>query len=307
LALFAFGVGCAPPRLSATRLDHAGDYLVSLDDQGETRTLQLHLPAQEHALAGRPLLIALHGGGSSGEEMAGVTGFSRLADREGFVAVYPDGMGGPHGMARAWNAGRCCTAAYFFGVDDVAFVDGLIDALVARLSLDAERVYLVGYSNGGALVQRAFALGRHRYAGVGLFGVTLRASGPAEAPVVDPTPRYPTRVALIHGREDPRVSYAGVERRSGRSLSFEQGARYYAGAGRCSHEGWWRTTHGGTVWAREYDNCANRGAVLAITLQGWGHEWPSLRNLGACLAPSHPLLRFDAAEAMWGWFVKQTN
>ena len=67
----------------------------------------------------RDLVVLLHGAGMNAPDMADVSGFLPLADRDGFVLVYPNGLGWP---LRDWNAGE----AYDNGVDDVAFLDTLV-------------------------------------------------------------------------------------------------------------------------------------------------------------------------------------
>ena len=66
-----------------------------------------------------PLVLVFHGGGGRASGIAPHTGFSRLAEREGFVVVYPDGLG------RRWNDGRGVAATH----DDVGFVRALLDTL----------------------------------------------------------------------------------------------------------------------------------------------------------------------------------
>ncbi|MDX1919711.1 MAG: hypothetical protein SFU25_03140, partial [Candidatus Caenarcaniphilales bacterium] len=60
----------------------------------------MHLPKNFTSAKTYPLLILLHGRGSNGQKMAGFTGFSSLADREQFIAVYPNAINFP----TLWNA-----------------------------------------------------------------------------------------------------------------------------------------------------------------------------------------------------------
>ena len=50
-----------------------------------------------------PLVIMLHGGGGNSENGLTMSGFNTLAEREGFVAVYPEGSG--KRRFKTWNAG----------------------------------------------------------------------------------------------------------------------------------------------------------------------------------------------------------
>lgn len=299
-ALLALVVSGCVPALADVALDQPGGYRVAIEDQGHTRTLELHLPPGARSARALPLVVALHGGGSSGAGLAQATGFDRIADREKIVVVYPDGLGGPHGMGRSWNVGRCCSLAHFLGVDDVAFIEALLDALTARLPIDRSRVYLVGYSNGGSLAQLAAATKSKRFAALGLYGATLPGSGAHRAPQIDlPRADHPLSVILVHALADPRVPYLG----SDGDVSFLQGGQFYAVSGRCTERLAPERRHRGTVWARRYRGCDGNAEIDMLSLRGWDHEWPSRERVVACWGEHHPLGRFDAAEAMWRFFA----
>jgi len=75
------------------------------------------------------------------------------ADREGFVAVYPNGTGRGT-RALTWNAGGCCAYAERNNIDDVGFTKALLDDLTSRVHIDRTRVYATGISNGGMMAFR---------------------------------------------------------------------------------------------------------------------------------------------------------
>src|SRR5215831_5938057 len=77
-----------------------------------------------------------------------------LADREGFLAVYPYGTGVMKAKLLTWNAGPCCGYAQKNKIDDVAFVAALLDDLAARVDYDRARVYATGHSNGAMMAYR---------------------------------------------------------------------------------------------------------------------------------------------------------
>ena len=82
-----------------------GDHTLTLDTPEGQRQVFLHAP--RGAYKPRPLVIALHGAGETGNEFASDTGFSRLADREGFLVAYPS-AGGPNSF---WNISGQAPAA----------------------------------------------------------------------------------------------------------------------------------------------------------------------------------------------------
>lgn len=111
------------------------------------RTYRLHVPAGLPA-GPAPLVVALHSALSSGAVMELLSRLDLVADREKFLVVYPDGE--PAG-ARVWNAGDCCNRSRS---DDVGFLVGLIDHLVATQRADRARVYVTGISNGAMMAYR---------------------------------------------------------------------------------------------------------------------------------------------------------
>ena len=64
----------------------------------------------------------------------------------------------------AWNAGGCCGTATdvaatlntsITATDDIGYLKEMMDTLVSNYNIDEKRIYLTGWSNGAALVDRA--------------------------------------------------------------------------------------------------------------------------------------------------------
>lgn len=249
----------------------------------------------------RPLVVALHGGVSSGEEMEAVTGFSRIADREGFVVAYPDAIGVPLiGVLRAWNDGVCCGQAHTLGISDVDFVTRLLDVLRTRFPIDGRRIYLVGYSNGGALAYRLADEAWRTIAAVGIYASAPEATGTLQSTVFSLRRVQHASLMAIHSIDDPRIAYAGTERWGVVNPPFLATGRFWADALGCRRPVP-RQDRGG--YLRDGDEECDAGtAVELLSLKGWTHEWAGPANLSAPDAP--PALRdFDAAEQMWRFFA----
>jgi polyhydroxybutyrate depolymerase len=112
---------------------------------GKERTFRLIVPSTsgEEAL---PLVIGLHYYPGSGRGFENLTGFSALAEREGFLIAYPDGLND------AFNALMCCG-----GEDDVGFIRAMIDKIASEHKVDRRRIYATGISNGGDMTFRLAA------------------------------------------------------------------------------------------------------------------------------------------------------
>jgi len=103
-----------------------GDHAVTLKHGGRDRRAIVHVPPRASEKAQLVVLLNFHGGGGHGANQQEYSLMDRLADREAFLAVYPDGTGRFGKRLLTWNAGTCCAYAALNNVDDVGFVRALI-------------------------------------------------------------------------------------------------------------------------------------------------------------------------------------
>ncbi|MET0342955.1 MAG: hypothetical protein ABW252_18255 [Polyangiales bacterium] len=95
-----------------------------------------------------PLVFSPHGFTMSGEQMYDITGWVQLADKEGFIAIFPDGGPG----VGPWNVGLgICGAGAFVngGNNDQEFVNQMIEFAENDRCVDREHVFMSGFSMGG--------------------------------------------------------------------------------------------------------------------------------------------------------------
>ena len=200
LALAALVVLLAAGNRGAAALA-PGDHEFTLSHGQLRRSYIVHVPPQ--AGSGRPLpaVLNFHGGGAHARAQKDYSRMDRTADREGFIAVYPNGSGGIGGRLLTWNAGACCGWAAASRVDDVGFAVAVLDDLAGRVSLDRERIYATGLSNGSMMAYRLAAEASHRIAAVA--GVAGAMTLPRFAPALS------VPVMHIHSVDDPRALYNG--------------------------------------------------------------------------------------------------
>jgi len=150
-----------------------------------------------------PVLLAFHGGTGWGKQFERNSGFDELAEANGFLVVYPDGVGtGANEVTnRTWNGGDCCGAAARNNIDDVAFVAQLLNTLEADYDVDTTRVFATGHSNGGILSYRLACELSDRIVAVGLQAGTLGVAGCA--------PNNPVSLLHIHGEADTNLPIDG--------------------------------------------------------------------------------------------------
>lgn len=221
--------------------------------------IPLIIPANYASDVPTPLIVLLHGYGSSGERQDSYMKFSALADRYGFLLATPDGTEEPAGdKNRYWNASKACCNFFGSEQDDSAYVLSIIDTVKKEFSVDERRVYLIGHSNGGFMSYRA----AYDHSDV-IAGIASLAG--AEATDAQAAPANPVHVLQIHGTADGTIAYAGSDIRG----------NAYPGAVETVER-----------WAA-YNGCALEGSVIAtldLERELAGLETTATRYGGSCKA-----------------------
>ena len=265
-----------------------GDYTISLDHQKLRRSYVVHVPPQAKAGRALPVVLAFHGGGSNAEVMRSYTRMDLSADRDGYIAVYPNGSSGFQGRFLTWNAGKCCGPAVALQVDDVSFSLKVLDDLAARVRIDTKRVYATGLSNGAMMAYRLAAEASDRIAAVaGVAGaMSLSEFAPTRPmPLLhihstsDHIARYDGGFGPPAAIADTRMFHTGVEEMLEKWISrngcLREPAVLETNAGAAGSPD---AEH--TVIRRVYRPCLDGVEVVLLQLGGGvGHVWPGgVRN-----------------------------
>lgn len=219
-----------------------------------------------------PVVVVLHGGGGNGSQVRKSTGFGDLAEKEGFVAVFPDGT--PPVFAPfdrpvfLWNGGGCCGAPAERGVDDVGFVRAVVADVAARRPVDRARVFATGHSNGGILAYRLACEAADVFAAVGVVAATLMS---------ECRPKGPVALMHIHGARDENVPLnGGVGARSWLAVDYPsplKGVERFAAALGCRFAEA-AAPRGARVTASAFGGCLPGSAVSLLVQNEGGHAWP---------------------------------
>lgn len=149
-----------------------------------------------------PLLLLLHGFGSTGAKQEAYMRFGRLSDEFGFLYAHPDGTENVLRL-QYWNGTDACCDFFRSGADDSGYLRDLIDTIKTLVSVDDDRVYLVGHSNGGFISYRMACDHSDAIAAIAsLAGATWLDAG-------DCLPASPVHVLQIHGTADDTVRFDG--------------------------------------------------------------------------------------------------
>jgi polyhydroxybutyrate depolymerase len=265
------------------------------------RSYLLHVPTA--GSEPRPLVLAMHGYTLNATEHERTTGLSEIADREGFVVVYPEGIGAP----TSWNAGICCSYDDK-SRDDLEFLGALIDDLGERTCLDQGRVYATGFSNGGMLTYRMACEMSDRIAAV------ASVAGSMVLPEDQCHPLRPVPLMHTHGTADPIVPFDGGSGPAWLTPAGETPATFpsaaeevalFAALNDCSSNTESVFSQSDTECVRQLD-CTDNAAVMLCTVDGGGHAWPGGADPGLLLSlimgPQSQTLA--TSQVMWD-FLKE--
>lgn len=283
--------GCS----GTTTLTAGATTALTLMHGGLPRTFRVHVPTGYDGSAPAPLVLMFHGGGGSGRQFEErSSNMNPIADREGFVAVYPDGTGA---LLRTWNGGGCCGSAVTGDVDDVGFVGAVLDRLESELCVDLSRFYASGMSNGGIMSHRLACEIPERFAAM------APVAGAEMAPTCTPTVSVP--LMHIHGSEDAHVPPPGGEGCGLAGVPFPplddtmEARRVVNGCDATTEE---RFVEGdGTCVG--YTGC--EADVLRCMVEGGGHNWPGGEppaGVTDCPSDGGQSTTFVASEVIWRFF-----
>ena len=261
---------------------------------GKARSFRVHVPPSHKGRSPTPVVLVFHGGGGSAQQIEEQSSkMNPISDREGFVAVYPQGTG----VIPTWNGGLCCGRAVEDSVDDVAFVSALLDHLESKLCTDRRRVFATGMSNGAILSHRLGCELSERIAAIAPVAGTIG--------VAACNPKRAVPVLQIHGSLDGHVPWQGGEGCGPSKVSFTSVPSTMEG---------WQQRNGCAATTTTYfeqgdGKCASytgcRGSVVLCTVDGGGHSWPGgvlKTGVADCPADGAQSQSFLASEVIWKFF-----
>lgn len=302
-------VGIFVHQASATGSNHN----LQISSSGDSRYALLHLPPAAASQTAIPLVVVLHTMAETPSLTVSLTGFSDLADAEGFAVIYPRGweyanMEGffPLGIGYTWNAGQCCPKACAKATDDVQFMKDLVAYMkenMASLSdkqftVDATRVYLSGGSNGGFMTNRIGCQAPDLFAALGpVAGPIADGKSPVwgSDPYECPPLSKPLPAIYFHGTSDSLVAFNG-----GGTMDFPSVPSYVE---RMKDRNGIASDKGAVTYTKGDVVCTAYGSVASnftFCKHSNGHCWPGHTTQGACTTS------IDATIEIWEFFKRYT-
>ncbi len=261
-----------------------------------------------------PAVFVLHGGGPSTDAIGVRASFKldKVADREGFITVYPNGLG------NQWNDARVAefekrNASQF--ADDVAFLRAVVGGLVKAKIIDSKRVYMTGGSNGGMMTFTMACAMADKLAAV----APVIASMPVELRDTC-KPKRPLPILIMNGTEDQIIRWEGGrvspmrKHDLGYILSLDHTIRLWHGYNGCSKKGKKKKiadkdpNDGTHIEVLTWRDCKAGSEVVVYKIVGGGHNWPGTdisrkpKNLQQYLGISNQDI--DPREELWKFFKR---
>ncbi len=299
-----------------------------------SRTFVVHLPLGYDQETHYPVVIIFHGENQDADDVARITHFSQFAEKNGIIAVYPNGM------RHQWNievqaeqlpppmprrAGRRGWGGGYPGgmqgggqspdqtknrpepASDVAFLNQLLDQLALKFSADTQRIYAAGLGDGGFMALRAGCSVSSRIA-----ALAAVSAGFPKTMICLPERAVPA--LFINGTDDPVVSYGGGTFKPGRFrvLSAEDSAKTWAKVNRCEEKPTQgklppadRDSGGKEIKTFTFSACQDNAGVLLYALKNGGHTWPGGEQYESEKAVGKVSHSLDGNETIWGFFVSK--
>jgi polyhydroxybutyrate depolymerase len=291
-------VGCAPSSVDKTSgmefADQSDVHQIEYDSV--ERSYIAHVP--DDAAIGAPLtlpvLVVLHGAGGNALKAETATGLTTYAKADDFIIVYPNGTQAADIEGQlAWNAGACCGVPKRTDVDDVGFIEAVLDDVQAKYAVDTGRIYLAGFSNGGMMSYRLSCELGDRIAGIAVVSGAFNVSSCESEATTD--------VLIVHGTGDLTVPYKGGlsnERTAARfgqwsNKSVADAAKVWIARDDCDDSPDSETR--GSITRQVYADCADDTELEVISIKNGQHVWPLAPNSG-----------FDASETIVEFFGLDT-
>jgi polyhydroxybutyrate depolymerase len=282
----------------------------------QARTYVVYVPSTYNPAEPMPLALLLHGRFGSGAGTAQYTRLNRVAEEHGFIAVYPDGLQNPGAelaVDTGWNYMRGTPFAPDQEPDDSAFLRDLIADLSIDLSIDPQRIYVAGFSNGGMMAHHLACDDPTQYAAFGSVAGSAYLG-------METVCQQETRVSMliIHGTDDDNVRWEGLQDIINNQLVYviypvEATFQYWVAHDGCDPD----TLAAADVPATGQSpsssvriltlDCPGEADVTLYGVIGGGHNWPGAAADSEEAVAQRINMDIDAGEALWEFFQAHTR
>ena len=237
------------------------NYTITHD--GNERSYLIYTPEIYSENQKVPLLFNFHGNGDTGARHANIADFRPIADTANFILVYPQGLYGD------WNISLPSDSQSKNRIDDLGFIDKMIEKISLEYNIDLTRIYAVGFSNGAGMAHALAAASSTKIAAIAsmagnLYKHTAENSSPS-----------PTAILSIHGLLDGQRPYSNESLTGGYWMNIDNMHSYWVQKNGCNETPSTETfLSGGEVIDRIiFDQCIDGHSIEHFKVINGDHYW----------------------------------
>ena len=300
LALFIL-YGCVgpPPEIPP------GPKQIQIEHDNYIRNVTYHIPKKLRKRR-RSLILCLHAAEETTESFARITrkGFNRLSESNNFIVAYPEALN------QYWNDARedSISLSHFEEIDDVGFIEKVVDYAIDSFRIDPTRVYVTGLSEGGLMTMRLACEIPVKFKGFATVAASLSLDQ-----LVDCRADTAISIMAINGTKDPILPYDGGQitidnELQGSVLPIEDAIKFWLGESKCGEKSVTRDIPNVDTFDEtrsekiSYTDCKYGNKIVLVRVNGGGHTWPGGRQYEGQRNIGKTSKDFDAAGEIWKFF-----
>jgi polyhydroxybutyrate depolymerase len=273
-----------------------GESSGQLVNQAHKRTYSIYTPKSYQPNRPMPMVLVFHGDNGTGQAIADVTQFNKLAEEKGFIAVYPDGIN-KRWTLRGNPLGK---------VNDVEFTDALITHIKQIRNIDSSKIYASGFSRGAILTQALACQLPDKIAAFASVAGSLPVRLKAKC-----QPNNPVSILMINGTNDTAVHYEGDEKTArGALLSVPEALTHWRSQDKCTAPAQIKQIPGPNqndqyyVKTTRYANCRGGSEVVLTDVIKGGHSWPGGVSQDPNQIKFNEAIGYNASNTIWDFFSR---
>jgi len=266
----------------------------------------LYIPEKTKAEALLPLVVVLHGRTGTSQRMADLSDFNTRAEQHGFAVAYPQGL------QKQWN--------YLHGIsgyrpepNDSEFLLKIIDQISETHTIDSNRIFLTGLSNGGFMAQRLACYAPEIFAAF----ASVAAGGYAHMDTACKQGQ-PVSMLYIHGTSDSKVPWNGLTLKDSQgnqqavTMPIAESLKFWSIRNQCGttvnkveiiESG---RSPGTQVRRFQSTECANGAEMVLYAIINGGHNWPGVAGFIPPSVAGQVNLDIHASDIIWEFFKNKS-
>jgi len=278
-----------------------------IEHGGRRRTYYLYLPSKWDKKTSLPVVFLFHGGGGGARGALYYYELEKKAEEAGFMLVAPNGTGENEHILLTWNVAFGFGYAQKNNVDDVGFVNALLDELAGKYPIDSKRIYATGLSNGAIFCHFLAAAPGNRFAAIAPVVGTAGGKDEGEKDWHQPyEPSTPVSVCVIQGLIDEHVPVeGGLQKKSlgapKEMWSASQTIDLWVTANGCDKAPVTSFDKKMNTTIHHHKNGRNNSEVIAYVIHDMGHAWPGSKRVPRS-GSDKPAPNFPGNDIIWEFF-----